>query len=248
MKYTDKPLRPILLFLLLFYLCLSCSEDAPSAEATPETEAQQEEAVPGETDDTEGDEGENEGGEQNDDAGEDDANGEDGEDEGDNGDDTDEDDESTDDDDGANDHYGTIELSGDETSEIGESLTVGHIGIGLSQLTGNERTIVLTDSNTPISEEEGPQPNDLENNFVIVALDLGDQATEVADRALSINISVDGTDYKYACASPVVGTFIACGDGFYIDFDKKQMVFDDAQIANTTTKKVLTLKGTITWE
>lgn len=240
MKYTNKVPSNFLFLFLLANLCLACSDDSPSVEAAPDAEEQTEDPDDTEEEEeTQDEEGQEEEEDQDDDSGEGEENdGENGED----------DDEGSDGEDGeTTTNFGTITLSGDETSEIGESLTVGHIGVGLTQFTGNERTVILTDSNTPISEEEGPVPEDLENNFIIVGLDLGDQATADADRALSINISVGGTDYKYACASPTVGTFIACGDGLSIDFDKKEMVFDDTKVANTSSGKTITMNGTINW-
>lgn len=138
---------------------------------------------------------------------------------------------------------GVIKLSGDETSQVGTSLSVGNIALGIA---GNKRTVTLTDKNTPIVDT-GPLPDDPENNFIIVGLDLGDKATDDVEKGLSINISVDGTDYKYACDRPFLGDFTDCGADFYIDFDVKEIVFDSTTVVNTKTESILTLYGTVTW-
>ncbi|WP_194526407.1 hypothetical protein [Zobellia roscoffensis] len=212
--------------LIAFFLCFtsSCSEDNTPIDQEQEQEEQIEE-IEEETEETEEEEEEEEEEENDDD-----------------------DDDDDDDDEETSDSFGTITLSGDETSDVGTTLVVGHLKAGLTQLTGNERTVIITDENTPISEEEGPEPNDVGNNFIIVGLDLGDKATQDAERGLSINISVDGTDYKYACAIPIVSGFINCGEDFHIDFEKKEIIFSETKVINTKTESVLTMDGTITWE
>ncbi|MBC6999940.1 hypothetical protein [Cytophaga sp. FL35] len=227
--YKVNYIRP-LLCLLLFCFLLACSESSPSDDSLPTPS--QEEEIDNEDSEEENNQNETEDDSQNDTEEED----------------TSEPNENPDNDEDGNAEApeNRIELSGDETSKVGNELIVGHIAVGLTQVTGNERTVILSDILTPIGED-GPEPEDVENNFIIVCLDLGDQATEQADRALSINISVDGTDYKYACASPSVGTFIDCGDDFEIDFEQKVIVFKETTVVNTDNNNMITLSGTVEW-
>ncbi|SIS99055.1 hypothetical protein SAMN05421766_106135 [Zobellia uliginosa] len=143
--------------------------------------------------------------------------------------------------------YGTIQLSGEETGKIGSSLQVGHIAIGRSDLTGHAKTVILTDNNTKI-DKNGPVPSDLKNNFIIIGLDLGEASTSSASRSLSMNITVDGTEYKHACASPNFGSFMDCGSDYRIDFDKKEVLFSETTVINTKTDAVLTMNGTVKWD
>ncbi|MFC4094635.1 hypothetical protein [Euzebyella saccharophila] len=230
--YKAFSIRP-LLCLLLFYFLLACSESSPGDDSLP-TPTQEEEIN---NEDSEEEEEESDQNETEDDS-QNETDEEDGSEQNENPD--------SDEDGNAEDQGNRIELSGDETSKVGNELVVGHIAVGLTQVTGNERTVILSDVHTPIGED-GPEPQDVENNFIIVCLDLGDQATEQADRALSINISVDGNDYKYACASPAAGTFIECGDDFSIDFEEKEIVFIETTVVNTDNNNMITLSGTVKW-
>ena len=227
--YKVNYIRP-LLCLLLFCFLLACSESSPSDDSLP-TPTQEEEVKKEDPGIEENNQNETEDDSQNDTEEEDPT----------------EPNENPDNEGGnAEVPENRIELSGDETSQVGNELIVGHIAVGLTQVTGNERTVILSDILTPIGED-GPEPQDVENNFIIVCLDLGDQATEQADRALSINISVDGSDYKYACASPSVGTFIECGDDFEIDFEEKEIVFKETTVVNTDNNNRIRLSGTVEW-
>ncbi|WP_194534121.1 hypothetical protein [Zobellia nedashkovskayae] len=142
---------------------------------------------------------------------------------------------------------GTIQLSGDETSDIGSSLKIGNIATGRSDLTGNSKTIIITDDKTKI-DENGPIPSDLQNNFIIIGLDLGESSTSDASKSLSMNITIDGTEYKHACASPNFGSFIDCGSNYSIDFDKKEVIFSETTVINTKTNAILTMNGTVLWK
>ncbi|WP_289040884.1 hypothetical protein [uncultured Zobellia sp.] len=145
-------------------------------------------------------------------------------------------------------NFGTIELSGDETSDVGTELVVGHIAVGRADLTGTEKSVILTDENTPITEE-GPEPKNLDKGFVLIGGDdLNAGGTTSAEKDISMVIFIDGEEYRFGCSVPSSGNFIDCGADYNIDFDKKEMVFNETTVVNTETKVTLTMNGTITWE
>ncbi|WP_400073925.1 hypothetical protein [Zobellia russellii] len=145
-------------------------------------------------------------------------------------------------------NFGTIELSGDETSDVGTELVVGHIAVGRADLTGTEKSVILTDENTPITEE-GPEPKNLDKGFVLIGGDdLNAGGTTSAEKDISMVIFIDGGEYRFGCSVPSSGNFIDCGADYNIDFDKKEMVFNETTVVNTETKVTLTMNGTITWE
>ena len=145
-------------------------------------------------------------------------------------------------------NFGTIELSGDETSDVGTELVVGHIAVGRADLTGTEKSVILTDENTPITEE-GPEPKNLDKGFVLIGGDdLNAGGTTSAEKDISMVIFIDGEEYRFGCSVPSGGNFIDCGADYNIDFDKKEMVFNETTVVNTETKVTLTMNGTITWE
>ncbi|MBG47218.1 MAG: hypothetical protein CML05_18395 [Pseudozobellia sp.] len=215
--------------LLLTLLCLifSCDSDStsgeePQPEPTEQTPdiSEEEEEEEEETDENSG-EGENEG--ENTES---------------------EEQENDDNDDGA--ALGVIQLSGEETSEVGTSLTVGHIDVGREDLTGTIKSVILTDENTPITEE-GPEPANLNNGFILIGGDdLDTVSNDGALKDISMIIFIDGKEYRFACSVPS-GTFIDCGEKYDIDFENKTMVFDSTTVANTETQKVLILDGSISW-
>ena len=145
-------------------------------------------------------------------------------------------------------NFGTIELSGDETSDVGTELVVGHIAVGRADLTGTEKSVILTDENTPITEE-GPEPKNLDKGFVLIGGDdLNAGGTTSAEKDISMVIFINGEEYRFGCSVPSGGNFIDCGADYNIDFDKKEMVFNETTVVNTETKVTLTMNGTITWE
>ncbi|MUH37201.1 hypothetical protein D9O36_15220 [Zobellia amurskyensis] len=145
-------------------------------------------------------------------------------------------------------NFGTIELSGDETSDVGTELVVGHIAVGRADLTGTEKSVILTDENTEITEE-GPEPKNLDKGFVLIGGDdLNTDGTTSAEKDISMVIFIDGEEYRFGCAVPNSGNFIDCGADYNIDFDKKEIVFKETTVVNTDTEVTLTMNGTITWE
>lgn len=144
-------------------------------------------------------------------------------------------------------NYGTIQLSGDETADVGTTLTVGHIAVGREDLTGTTKSVILTDIDTPITEE-GPEPANLKNGFIIAGGDdLNTVSTDGAQKDISMIIFIDDQEYRFVCSVPA-GTFIDCGEDYNIDFENKTMIFDSTTVINTDTQKVLTLDGSVSWE
>ncbi|MGP1992802.1 hypothetical protein D9V96_013045 [Zobellia laminariae] len=145
-------------------------------------------------------------------------------------------------------NFGTIELSGDETSDVGTELVVGHIAVGRADLTGTDKSVILTDENTEITEE-GPEPKNLDKGFILIGGDdLNANGTTSSEKDISMVIYIDGEEYRFGCAVPNSGNFIDCGADYNIDFDKKEIVFKETTVVNTDTEVTLTMNGTITWE
>ncbi|MGJ8738220.1 hypothetical protein [Zobellia laminariae] len=145
-------------------------------------------------------------------------------------------------------NFGTIELSGDETSDVGTELVVGHIAVGRADLTGTDKSVILTDENTEITEE-GPEPKNLDKGFILIGGDdLNADGTTSSEKDISMVIFIDGEEYRFGCAVPNSGNFIDCGADYNIDFDKKEIVFKETTVVNTDTEVTLTMNGTITWE
>ena len=145
-------------------------------------------------------------------------------------------------------NFGTIELSGDETSDVGTELVVGHIAVGRADLTGTDKSVILTDENTEITEE-GPEPKNLDKGFILIGGDdLNTNGTTSSEKDISMVIFIDGEEYRFGCAVPNSGNFIDCGADYNIDFDKKEIVFKETTVVNTDTEVTLTMNGTITWE
>ncbi|CAM4191259.1 hypothetical protein ZORO111903_06295 [Zobellia roscoffensis] len=142
---------------------------------------------------------------------------------------------------------GEIVLSGKETTNLGTSLKIGNLAIGRSNHRVKGKTIILTDSHTKINEN-GPIPNDHQNNFIIIGLDIEGPTRHNTSRSLTMNITVDGIEYKHTCTPPDFSTYKNYSSDFEIDFDKKEIVFTETNITNTVTDAVLTMNGTITWK
>ena len=140
-----------------------------------------------------------------------------------------------------------IQLSGDEAVIMGDSLIVGHIAVGRGDLTGTTKSVILTDVNTPITDE-GPAPESLEKGFVLIGGDdLPGSADGGAEKDISMVIFIDSVEYRFGCGVPPSGNFINCGLDYNIDFDKKEIVFDSTTVNNTETQAVLILDGIVNW-
>ncbi|WP_209405377.1 hypothetical protein [Pseudozobellia sp. WGM2] len=143
---------------------------------------------------------------------------------------------------------GTITLTGDETSDVGTSLEVAHIAVGRADLTGTTKSVILTDENTPITEE-GPDPKNFNKGFVLIG---GDDLDTLSDdgvvKDISMVIFIDSVEYRFGCSVPPGGTFTDCGEAYNINFEEKEMVFDSTTVSNTETGVILTLDGTIRWQ
>jgi hypothetical protein len=63
-----------------------------------------------------------------------------------------------------------------------------------------------------------------------------------------MTIVKDGEEYRHACTSPDQNFFIACGDGYEVDFEAKTITLEETTVINTDTNVILTLDGTITWD
>lgn len=154
----------------------------------------------------------------------------------------------TEDETSTNSNFGVIQLSGDETSAVGDSLVVAHIAVGRADLTGTVKSVILTDENTEITEE-GPSPKKLDKGFVLIGGDdLNSEGNTDAEKDISMVIFIDGIEYRFGCSVPSGGKFMDCGADYKIDFEKKEMIFDNTTVSNTETQVTLTLDGIIKWD
>ncbi|MEO9892731.1 hypothetical protein [Aurantibacter sp.] len=143
--------------------------------------------------------------------------------------------------------HGNITLSGDETSELGTSLSVVNIEVANASLTGTDKSVILLSENIAVVDNEFVYDDD-QNGFVIVAADFSTGGSADIDSSISMTIIKDGVEYRHACSSPYLNFFTACGDGFGIDFDSKSVTFDSTTVINTEDDTILTMDGTITWD
>ncbi|ALJ03802.1 hypothetical protein APS56_00940 [Pseudalgibacter alginicilyticus] len=146
-------------------------------------------------------------------------------------------------DESTNNASGIITLSGEEASELGGTLEVGNIIEGAVQ-TGTSQSVTLLHKN--INTDNGEIiPTDPANTFIIVTAQFSSNAS--VTKTVSMSININGTEYKFACSSPEVGTFTECGENFEVRQSEKKVIFDNTTVVNTKTDKILTMNGTITW-
>lgn len=142
---------------------------------------------------------------------------------------------------------GTIQLSGEETGELGTSLTVANIEVANEVLTGTDKSVMLLSENITVKNNELVYSDD-QNGFVIVAADFSTGGSPNIDKSISMTIVKDGEEFPHACSSPYQNFFTPCGDGFEIDFNARRVTFENTTVINTDDDKILTMDGTITWE
>lgn len=144
---------------------------------------------------------------------------------------------------------GTIQLSGDDTAMVGTSLTVGNINLDGLTSTGTTKSVTLLDENTTINGNEVNSNNGATNGFVIVATQFNTEDNAAVDKVISMVIVKNSTEYRYVCSTPPTTSAYDtdCGSGFSVDKTKKEVVFNNTTVINTTSGKILTMNGTITW-
>ena len=142
---------------------------------------------------------------------------------------------------------GTIRLSGEETSELGETLKVGNIEVANATLSGTDKSIILLSENITVVDNEFVYSDD-QNGFVIVAADFSTGGSPDVDKTVSMTIVRNGEEFRHACTSPYLSFFTDCGEGFAVDFEGKKVTFENTTVINTEDEAILTLDGTVTWE
>lgn len=142
--------------------------------------------------------------------------------------------------------YGTIQLSGPDTSSVGSTLVVGNISEDAFNTTGTSDSVVLLDENTTIENDE-LVPTDFSNAFVIVAAEFTVNAE--VNKAISMTILKDGVEYSYVCSTPptTAADNTDCGTGFSVDKVAKEIVFSNTTVINVDTETILTMNGTINY-
>jgi hypothetical protein len=149
---------------------------------------------------------------------------------------------------GGSGNYGTIQLSGPDTSSLGSSLIVGNIDPDGLNSTGTSSSVVLLDENTSIVDGE-LIPTDFLNGFVIVAAQFAVGNNTEVNKAISMTILKNGEEFSYVCSTPATSSAdnTDCGSGFSVDKVAKQIVFDDTTVINVDTETILTMNGTINY-
>ncbi|MBU2929393.1 hypothetical protein [Winogradskyella psychrotolerans] len=152
----------------------------------------------------------------------------------------------SDDSSGSNSVYGTIQLSGSDTSSLGSSLIVGNIDADALDTTGTSSSVVLSDENTMFVNGE-PDVGDFLNAFIIVAAEFSTGDSTDVQKAISMTILKDGEEFSYVCSTPATSSAdnTDCGTGFSVDKVAKQIIFDDTTVINVDTGTILTMNGTI---
>ena len=147
-----------------------------------------------------------------------------------------------------NDVYGTIQLSGNETNLLGNSLVVGNIDVDAFDTTGTNSSVVLLDENTTIENGE-LNPTDFNNAFVIVAAQFSTDDNATVNKAISITILKNGVEYGFVCSTPPTSSAdnTDCGTGFSVDKVAKLIVFNNTTVINVDTEEILTMNGTINY-
>jgi hypothetical protein len=153
---------------------------------------------------------------------------------------------SSDDSSGSNSVFGTIQLSGSDTSSIGTSLTVGNIDEDALDTTGTSSSVVLSDENTTFVNGE-PNVGNFLNAFIIVAAEFTVGDGSDAQKAISMTILKDGEEFSYVCSTPATSSAdnTDCGTGFSVDKSAKRIVFNDTTVINVDSGAILTMNGTI---
>ncbi|MBR9854645.1 MAG: hypothetical protein GYB37_08720 [Algicola sp.] len=141
---------------------------------------------------------------------------------------------------------GTIRLTGEETSELGTTLTVGNVEVGNVALSGTDKSVILMSENITIVDNQLVYKDD-QNGFVIVAADFTTGGSPNIEKSISMVIVRDGVEYRHACTSPYQNFFIACGEGYEVDFEAKTIVLEETTVINTDNDTILTLDGIVSW-
>ncbi|WP_040253575.1 hypothetical protein [Psychroserpens mesophilus] len=143
---------------------------------------------------------------------------------------------------------GTIQLSGDDTTEVGSSLTVANIDPNGLSTTGTSSAVVLLDENTTVENGE-LVPTNFMNAFVIVAAEFDAEDNAAVDKSISMTIVKNGEEFRYVCSTPPTSAAddTDCGSGFSVDKVIKQVVFDDTTVINVDSGSILTMNGTINY-
>jgi hypothetical protein len=144
--------------------------------------------------------------------------------------------------------FGTIQLSGDDTAAVGNSLTVANIDPNGLSTTGTSSAVVLLDENTTVENGE-LVPTNFMNAFVIVAAQFSADDNAAVEKTISMTIVKNGEEFRYVCSTPPTSAAddTDCGSGFSVDKVIKQIVFDDTTVINVDSGTILTMNGTINY-
>lgn len=144
---------------------------------------------------------------------------------------------------------GIITLTGEETSVLGNSLSVANAVEGLYQ-TGTGKSVTLLHKSIDVDSDGGITPTSASftNSFIIVTaqFESGDNAS--VHKAISMTIVKNGEEYLFTCTA-IEGETVDddCGANFLVDQEDKRVVFDNTTVINTDSGKVLTMDGIVTW-
>lgn len=144
--------------------------------------------------------------------------------------------------------FGTIQLSGDDTAVLGNSLTVANIDPNGLTTTGTSSAVVLLDENTTVENGE-LVPTNFMNAFVIVVAQFSTDDNAAVEKTISMTIVKNGEEFRYVCSTPPTSAAddTNCGTDFSVDKVAKQIVFDDTTVINVDSGTILTMDGTINY-
>lgn len=126
---------------------------------------------------------------------------------------------------------GTLALSGPDVELVGSRLTAQDIVYGDEDFTGVEKSIVLAGRGLEVSDLESPD-SAFRDGFVLIAVDA------VVNVGSALIIQVDGVGYTYGCT-------VDCN--VVIDYDIRQILFNDALFINEETASELVVSGAVDW-
>lgn len=126
---------------------------------------------------------------------------------------------------------GTLALSGPDVEFVGSRLSAQDIVYGYEAFTGVTESVVMTGRGLDVSDLESPS-SAFSDGFLLVALDAA------IDVGSALIIQVDSVGYEYACT-------IDCN--IVIDYDNRQISFENALFVNELTSTELRISGSIEW-
>lgn len=126
---------------------------------------------------------------------------------------------------------GTLSLSGPDVEFVGTRLSAQDIVYGDEAFTGATESLAITGRGLNVSDLDSPNEA-FGDGFVLLAVDAG------INVGSALIIQVDNVAYEYACT-------IDCT--IVIDYDNREILFNNALFINEANANQLSVSGTIEW-